>query len=720
MIFTKRKITITGDKASIDKQIVLYRGDREIEVQFEIVYETIKYRMSNTIEDANASFGQLVIQNNSTPIPTVTDVSPTSEGTVIFKFTKEMIDEISELGEYSFQIRLFDDTQTSRITTPIVENGIAIKEPLSIYEGNSEGGSAEVGVAFAGAARAQQEEYLEPFDEAGNYNETTWATGDIITSGKLNKLEDGITGVNQKVEGITVPTKTSELTNDSRFATETYVGNAIANAQLGSGGTSIDDTTTATNKTWSSSKIDSQIKEIANVGKPTDEQVNTAVNIYLASNPITIDNMWTDLIEGEIYEVKAPAVQIGISAVFTQGDTTIYEGLSVDSLKSMLVVTKVYNDNTTEVTNDYTLSGTLTVGTSTITVSNGTFTATFNVTVSEMPTSELTSISAVYTQTSTVTPSTPLDNLKSEIVVTANYSDGTTATITNYTLSGVLVRGTSTVTITYEGKTTTIDVNVIEDSSHTTDNLAGYYDLTGYADDNIGELYTGEDYTDSCPLYVLDLTESSGVNSGLVARAYTRNTANLSDASLLGFENGEFRSGTVVNKGGEGLTARIGINSIPYPFSIEWYGKFCGGMSSPTVDSKDTYDYPLNLFSSRSTINNISAMGSKGSTLELKDSTTLSMFGGIAQGVDTMTLSKEFNKDVYHHFVVTYNNSLFQLYVDGEMLCSSTVTQNSSVSMITPMINGVMKMLRVYKSVLSNTEVIRNYNDVLTTIGGAH
>ena len=130
MIFTKRKITITGDKASMDKQIVLYRGDREVEVQFEIVYETIKYRKTNAIEDVNASFGQLVIQNDSVAIPTVTDVSPTSEGVVIFKFTKEMIDEISELGEYSFQIRLFDSTQTSRITTPIIENGIIIKEPL--------------------------------------------------------------------------------------------------------------------------------------------------------------------------------------------------------------------------------------------------------------------------------------------------------------------------------------------------------------------------------------------------------------------------------------------------------------------------------------------------------------------------------------------------------------------------------------------------------------
>ena len=198
LIFTKRKITITGDKASMDKQIVLYRGDREVEVQFEIIYETIKYRKTNAIEDVNASFGQLVIQNDSVAIPTVTDVSPTSEGVVIFKFTKEMIDEVPELGTYDFQIRLFDDTQTSRITTPTIEDSIIIKEPLSMYEGDT----AEVGVALAGATKVQQEEYLEPFDEAGNYNETTWATGDIITSGKLNKLEDGITGVNQKVENI--------------------------------------------------------------------------------------------------------------------------------------------------------------------------------------------------------------------------------------------------------------------------------------------------------------------------------------------------------------------------------------------------------------------------------------------------------------------------------------------------------------------------------------
>ena len=43
-----------------------------------------------------------------------------------------MIDEISELGDYTFQVRLFDEGKTSRITIPEVVGGITIKEPLSV------------------------------------------------------------------------------------------------------------------------------------------------------------------------------------------------------------------------------------------------------------------------------------------------------------------------------------------------------------------------------------------------------------------------------------------------------------------------------------------------------------------------------------------------------------------------------------------------------------
>lgn len=57
-----------------------------------------------------------------------------------------------------------------------------------------------------------------------------------------------------------------------------------------------------------------------------------------------------------------------ISAVFTQGQAVIYDTDSLDTLKQYLVVTATFSDSTTETVTAYTLSGTLTAGTSTITV----------------------------------------------------------------------------------------------------------------------------------------------------------------------------------------------------------------------------------------------------------------------------------------------------------------------------------------------------------------
>jgi len=73
----------------------------------------------------------------------------------------------------------------------------------------------------------------------------------------------------------------------------------------------------------------------------------------------------------------------------------------------------------------------------------------------------LSSISAVFTQGSAaIYPSDSLDDLRQYLVVTAVYSDNTTKAITDYTLSGTLVEGTSTITATYRDKTDTFDVVV--------------------------------------------------------------------------------------------------------------------------------------------------------------------------------------------------------------------------------------------------------------------
>lgn len=74
----------------------------------------------------------------------------------------------------------------------------------------------------------------------------------------------------------------------------------------------------------------------------------------------------------------------------------------------------------------------------------------------------LQSISATYTG-GEVTTGTALSDLTG-IVVTATYSDGTTKTVTGYTLSGTIAEGGNTITVSYSGKTATFTVTGVVES----------------------------------------------------------------------------------------------------------------------------------------------------------------------------------------------------------------------------------------------------------------
>lgn len=150
-----------------------------------------------------------------------------------------------------------------------------------------------------------------------------------------------------------------------------------------------------------------------------------------------------------------------ISAVFTQGSTTIYDTDELYALKQYLTVTATYSDGTTKDVNNYTLSGKLVAGTSTITVAYNKKTTTFNVNVTHQE-KTLESISATFNSSASITTDNVLDDLRPYLTVRATYSDGSTNTIMNYALSGSLNVGTNTITVTYSGKTATFTVNVTQ------------------------------------------------------------------------------------------------------------------------------------------------------------------------------------------------------------------------------------------------------------------
>ena len=90
------------------------------------------------------------------------------------------------------------------------------------------------------------------------------------------------------------------------------------------------------------------------------------------------------------------------------------------------------------------------------------------------PEKTLTSISATYIG-GDVAVGTAVTALTG-IVVTAHYSDGTSETVTGYTLSGSIAEGENTVTVSYGGKTTTFTVTGMAESGGDAVNLySGQY-----------------------------------------------------------------------------------------------------------------------------------------------------------------------------------------------------------------------------------------------------
>lgn len=168
-----------------------------------------------------------------------------------------------------------------------------------------------------------------------------------------------------------------------------------------------------------------------------------------------------------------------VAVVNQTGD--IYPTDNIEVVRQYLTVTAVYEDNSTGIITNYRLSGNLSVGYSTITISYGGFKTTVVVEVSVA--AQLLSIDATFTQgTAVIYNIDSLDVLRDYLVVVANYEGGLTRTLDkyNYNLIGALVVGTSTITVEYGGETDTFTVTVTE--KVTDPDAAAYCEEVGITD----------------------------------------------------------------------------------------------------------------------------------------------------------------------------------------------------------------------------------------------
>lgn len=196
MIFTSRTIRVKQGKSSIDEPIILYRGDFEVEVRFTILETNYRFKSGvNLIDSEKAAHAQLALLAPD-GMNVITEIGRCEDGTAIFTLNKDMLDELSEVGLYSFQIRLFDYYRESRITIPPIEFGIEVREPIASEDHINTIDQAMVGYSIAKTS-VLDEPVPDTFDVDGRYNKTDWVTGDRISEGKLNKIEDALDQINQ-------------------------------------------------------------------------------------------------------------------------------------------------------------------------------------------------------------------------------------------------------------------------------------------------------------------------------------------------------------------------------------------------------------------------------------------------------------------------------------------------------------------------------------------
>ena len=197
MIHTSRTVTVGKMESIINEPIVLYRGDREVEVEFLIVGSKFMFTNGgNVIKSTNATHGQLVV-NTPTGENMFSEVTECHEGRVVFVITKEMIDELVEVGFYSFQIRLFDDTQVSRVTIPPVHQGIDIRNPIAAED---ETDLVDIGLVDYSVVRKNDFENVATFLPNGDYNKTNWESNDVISVDRLNKVDDALYEINREMK----------------------------------------------------------------------------------------------------------------------------------------------------------------------------------------------------------------------------------------------------------------------------------------------------------------------------------------------------------------------------------------------------------------------------------------------------------------------------------------------------------------------------------------
>ena len=184
MLYAKIVLTIKQDETVSDSKMLLFRGDKNVDVEF-----TLKSRDYVLSESA---YAQLILTR---PYASTifSDLFEINQNKVSIRITDDMIDGMDEKGAYTIQIRLFDNEQIARVTLPPCRDVIYIMEPIA---SENMVNLARVNYTTVGIGN----DSIDDLFTDGLYNKSVWVNGDLITDTRLNKIENALYGISSIVK----------------------------------------------------------------------------------------------------------------------------------------------------------------------------------------------------------------------------------------------------------------------------------------------------------------------------------------------------------------------------------------------------------------------------------------------------------------------------------------------------------------------------------------
>ena len=188
------EVSVNDNKAKLNKDIFLFRGNRNIHYYFSIKGARFTFSKENEdlLESSNAIYAAVTVAKPN-GVEVENAIAPVEDGLIHLKVTEDLIDEEVEVGDFDLVFDLFDDNEGA-VTIPKIKGQFHVQErPCTTSIGTLSGNVNVVNQAVVDLAIATQEnEQLIVVDDDGKYVKTTWVKGDKISIERLNKIEEGI------------------------------------------------------------------------------------------------------------------------------------------------------------------------------------------------------------------------------------------------------------------------------------------------------------------------------------------------------------------------------------------------------------------------------------------------------------------------------------------------------------------------------------------------